>query len=186
MNSVEYTNLQKVSENQRTTGFTLLEVLVVLVIFGVTAAIAAPSWARFQANRQVTLARDELRQGIQQAQATSIAQRRSWRFSLRDQDGSLVWAVHPSDQDWRTVEAWQALNPNVMLKQADTTLAQRDGVYYVRFGFRGDVKYRLSTVTLTSKGGLVQNRCVVISTLIGATRNGIGQLYPNRNGRYCY
>ncbi|MBE7386136.1 MAG: type II secretion system protein [Leptolyngbya sp. SIO1E4] len=167
-------------------GFTLLEILVVLVMLGILAAISAPSWTRFQANRQVTLARDELRQGIQQAQSASMTQQSSWRFSLRKQAEQWEWAVHPNEQSWEDVSAWQPLNANITLAESDTTLAQQAGTYYVRFGFNGEVKYRLSTITLADKAGLTQNRCVVISTLLGATRNGEEHLYPNNNGRYCY
>jgi hypothetical protein len=74
----------------------------------------------------------------------------------------------------------------VVLDPADTTLAKKNDVYYVRFGFHGEVKYRLGTVTLDSKNGLARNRCVIISTLLGATRKGEEQPFPNSNDRYCY
>lgn len=173
-------------------GFTLLEILVVLVVMGMMAAIAAPSWTKFKANREVTLARDQLRQGIQQAQTASMTKQSSWQFSLRKQKQKehLEWAIHPNDQDWRDVQAWQPLSSNVQLYEADTTLAHRKDVdyevYYVRFGFNGEVKYRLSTVTLTDKSSLAQNRCVVISTLLGLLRNGEEHPSPNNNGRQCY
>lgn len=177
---IAYLNIAK------SAGFTLLEMMIVLVIIGILGAIAAPSWNRFRAERQTTMARDELHQGLRQAQAASLAQRSSWRFSLRQQTNHWEWAVHPDTQNASDVEAWQSLDANVLLEASDTTLAQRQGIYYVRFGYRGDVKYRLGTVTVTSRSGLAQNRCVVVSTLLGATRKGREHLYPNGNGRYCY
>ncbi|NER83709.1 MAG: prepilin-type N-terminal cleavage/methylation domain-containing protein [Leptolyngbya sp. SIO1D8] len=167
-------------------GFTLLEVLFVLIIIAILSAIAAPAWFRLSANQQVTLARNELRQAIQQAQANAMTQQSAWRFSLRQQADHLEWAVHLNEQDWQDVPTWHPLDANVTLDELDTTLAQKEGVYYVWFGFKGEVKYRLSTVTLTSKYGLSPKHCVVISTLLGYTRDGEEQLYPNDNGRYCY
>lgn len=183
---VRYCQSKARSKKQKNRGFTLFELLVVLVIIGTLAMIAGPSWATFQANRNVTIARDEIHQGIRQAQTAAIARRSFWRFSLRIKDEQIEWATHADDQNWRYVNVWQSLGPNVTLDDADTTLAKREGVYYVRFTDRGEVKYRLSTVTVASKNGRAQHRCVVISTLIGATRKGHGQLYPNGNKRYCY
>lgn len=166
-------------------GYTLTELLVVMVIIGILATIATPSWVKFQATREVTAARDELRQGILQAQNAAITHRTSWRFSLRQDGDHLVWATHPNTVPWQDVQAWEPLPSNVVLYPADTTLAQSGGTYYVRFGFQGEVRYRLSTVTLDSKNGIADNRCVIISTLIGATRRGEEHLYPNGD-RYCY
>ena len=171
---------------RRSKGFTLLEVLVVLVMISILVAIAVPAWHQFWANRQTTAARNELRLGIQQAQQAAITHRGAWRFSLREVDGRIEWAVHANEVDIENVNAWESLAPNIVLNSADTTLAKRAGTYYVRFGFQGDVEYRLSTLTVDTKDGVAKDKCVIISTLIGATRNGEEQLYANGNGRYCY
>lgn len=168
-----------------TQGFTLLEVLVVLIVISILLTIAVPSWLKFWTTRQVVEARNELRLGILDAQNSAIATRSSWRFSLREADGHLEWATHANDVSWQRVQSWKPLPPGVVIDSADTTLAQKDGVYYVRFSFKGNVAYRLSTVTLDSRNGVARNQCVVISTLIGATRKGQEQPVPNGK-RYCY
>lgn len=166
-------------------GLSLLEVIVVVVIVGILAAIAAPSWLKYVANQRVTAARDEVRQGILLAQSSAIAHRSSWRFSIREIDDHLAWAIHPDSVDWSDVTVWNTLHSTVIFYDKDTTMVSKDGTYYVRFNYRGDVAYRLSTVTFDSVDGSATNKCVVISTLIGATRKGQEQLYPNGE-RYCY
>lgn len=186
MNRFSFAGRRMNQRGDREAGFTLLESVIVIFLLAAIASIAAPSWIRFVENRRVALAIEELHQAIQAAQRASQTQRTSWRFSLREHNGVIEWAIHPNTQAASTVTTWDALSPSLQLDPADTTLASAQGIYYVRFGYRGEVVHRLSTVTLQSQSGIAKKRCVVISTLIGATRRGQEQLYPNSNNRYCY
>jgi Tfp pilus assembly protein FimT len=160
-------------------------VLTVVAIIGILAAIATPSWLQYVANRRVTAARDEIHLGITSAQSLAIANRGSWRFSIRDTGDHLEWTTHPDSVSWQDVTVWNALHSSVMFYDSDTTLLKKEGTYYTRFGFKGEVTVRLGTVTLDSRDGIAKNKCVVISTLIGATRKGEEHPYKNGN-RYCY
>lgn len=172
-------------KRDRAAGFTLLEVLLVLAVIGILGIIGLPSWINFFGGRQVVQARNEVYQAIRSAQAHAIAERAYWRFGLREQSDRLEWAIYAEIQDAATIQ-WHSLDPSIRLNPDDTTLAHSGGVYYVRFDYLGNVRYRLSTVTFESENGNVTNRCVVISTLLGAMRKGTEQPYPNSNGRYCY
>jgi hypothetical protein len=114
-----------------------------------------------------------------------MEKRQQQQFSLRDRQGQLEWAHHPTSVGPSQVKLWQPLTPGVSLAKEDNTLTLKEGVYYVRFDFRGDVKSSLGTITLVGSRGRLSHRCVIVSTLIGALRQGEGHNKANGD-RYCY
>lgn len=167
-------------------GFTLLEVLVVAAIIGILAAIAAPSFLGFQEKRKVETVQQMLYQAMRSAQRDAMQYRQEQQFSLRQQNDRLEWSSHPRSVSPLQVTHWEALPAGVVLADRDNTLPEASNVHYVRFTFQGDVKFRLGTVTLTGANGGKVERCVIVSTLIGAMRKGEGHQKPNSNDRYCY
>lgn len=65
-----------------TAGFTLPEILIVVVMAGILALIAAPSWVGLVNNRRATAARDEVIQVIRQAQDQAERDRAIRTFRL--------------------------------------------------------------------------------------------------------
>ena len=170
----------------KNSGFTLFEGLVVVAIFGILAAIAAPSFLGFRERRKVETVQQMLYQAMRSAQMDAMQKREERQFSLRQQGDHLEWSSHSRSVSPVQINHWEALPAGVVLAERDNTLPEASDVHYVRFNFQGDVKYRLGTVTLTGANGGRVERCVIVSTLIGAMRKGEGHRTPNSNDRFCY
>lgn len=69
--------LGKFPVKQKTAGYTLTEMIAVLVIIGVLAAIAAPGWLAFVNSRRANAASDQILQTLRQAQADALRTRQS-------------------------------------------------------------------------------------------------------------
>ena len=174
------------SSQTRSAGFTLLEGLVVAVVIGVLAAIAAPSMVSFWQQRQINVTQGMLYQALRATQADAMQLRHNRRFSFRQRDGYIEWASHADTTLASQVDVWQPLVDGVVFANIDNTSLRSGGIYYVRFDMHGNVKGRLSTITVAMDGDKITHRCVVVSTMIGALRKGKGQTRANGNDRFCY
>ncbi|HEY9738772.1 MAG TPA: GspH/FimT family pseudopilin [Trichocoleus sp.] len=167
-------------------GFTLLETTIVMIMLAILMSTALPGFMGLWQLRCLTVAQDEMYQGMRLAQSNAMQNKVSWQFSLRDQGDYLEWAVHAQGIDPTQVPVWHPLRQSLVLDESDTTLRKQGNVYYVRFDLMGNINGQLGRVTLASEHGGRARRCVVASTLIGALRKGKEQPVADSNGRYCY
>lgn len=169
-------------------GFTLLEVIVISVIVGILAAIAAPSFLGYLSRQELNAARDEVLQGLREAQSEAKRRQQTVQFSMTtitivnpntsEEQQVLATAVHllgdvpedgfipaPDSFPYQTL----ATNDAIQLSVANTPSTVSEGSNVgVRFNSRGEPQ-ELGRITLQLEGAPIQ-RCVIISTLLGALR----------------
>lgn len=81
---------RKSEQPRAVAGFTLIEVLVVVVMIGVVAAIAAPSWASFLNRQRMNAVRSDLIGVLRNAQDEAESRQQSRRVSLSSANLSVT------------------------------------------------------------------------------------------------
>lgn len=89
-------------------GFTLLEVMLVMAILIIFAAVAAPTVFSLTRDTKVKAAADTIRARANEARAAAVGENRTYRFSLSS-DGTRV-RVAPDDTAFDTIDLTDALD----------------------------------------------------------------------------
>jgi prepilin-type N-terminal cleavage/methylation domain-containing protein len=170
-------------------GFTLLEVLVVLIIIGVLFAIAAPSWNALMNRQRINTIREQavqvIREGQNQARTTRIG-----RFVVFDGDGITEparAAIVPQANgaippDITKINNWRTLGDGeVKIGTMEFSANSLSSTKQILFDNKGAVDRdwlgastktnELLVVKIKPKGAAVATqRCVIVDTLLGAVR----------------
>jgi prepilin-type N-terminal cleavage/methylation domain-containing protein len=167
--------MRQFSAKQSTSGYTLVEMIVVMVIVGVLSAIAAPGWLAFMNSRRANAARDQVAQVLRQAQAQA-------RSSKSEQTVIFNPAANPP-----TITALGVTQRigNDQLEANSVTLQAKNGgadITQVKFDSNGyikdlDIDETTGTglkITVTVPPATGAKRCVVVRTLLGAMGSADG------------
>lgn len=166
-------------------GFTFIEVLIVIVIIGIATSLASSTWYGVLGRWEVTNAQQEAYQGIRQTQVNAQRNKSDWQFSIHETSAGYVeWSSHVQDA---LPVVWKTLGTKDLgIDADDTTLDSSKGNYYVRFNYKGRLASRTRTLTFVNEKVPNVKRCLVMSTLLGKVRLAQEHEKPNSAGRYCY
>ncbi len=178
-------NVKNLLNKHSSSGFTLLETLVVVVLIGILATMGISNWLAFVETRRLNTAQNEVHLAMHQARRQASKEKLTWQASFREQNGIIQWAVHPATVNPSNAN-WNNLDANVRL-DAETTLQKSNGVRRIQFDYRGNVRQPpLGRITLSSKYGGKVKRCVIVSTILGTMRTAKEHTRADDNKKYCY
>jgi type IV fimbrial biogenesis protein FimT len=137
-------------------GFTLIEILLVIVIMGIMATIAAPSFVAFTSSQKVKTASFDVYAALVFARSEAIKRRQNV-------------TVTPEGGDWK--DGWTVTTPDPANPLNTLTLRKQDPLSGVVFAGPASVVYRLDgrLTSTASLGVLIQpqiadvsikNRCI--------------------------
>ncbi len=174
-------------------GFTLLEVLVVIIVIGILFAIAAPGWESFLSRQRVNTAREQVLQTIRQAQSTARSTRtpRVVYFdsttgyprvaSAPFQRGASLNLTAGNFTNWKSLAAENTQSGMIRVNVYTGAPLAASGNNQIVFDGNGAVAQAptiagtqtLPFVVTVARGGTTAsgtNRCVLVTTLLGATQ----------------
>ena len=159
-------------------GFTLLGLLVVMLMVGILATLAGPSWTNFVNNQRLGMMQDEVYRALRKGQAEGRQKRRVWEVCFRDRQGRIEYSAHAfggttgcGNAKWQPLGA--EIDAKVEIDAANSTLFRRNDAYRMQFKPNGWSNGRLGRITLQMRDSTAANgdrRCVFVSTLLGALR----------------
>jgi len=172
----------------QTAGFTLVEMLVVVIMVGIMAAIMVPTWNAFATRQRLSTARDRASQYIRQVQSDARQSRIPRIVALDPNSGSPRIASSPytlntTPPAFSAFNNWTSLGEGltagmIRMSVVDTTKAS---VKYVAFDGNGlitgtpdaSVAPKLPVYVTVADGKTSDsksNRCVILDSLIGGLR----------------
>ncbi len=97
-------------------GFTLIEMIVVVIIIAILSAIAAPGWLAFVNRQRVSKVNDAVFSALQKAQQEAKSKKVSYSVSFYTKDGLPQFAVYQTPTDPNFTPTWNSLSGNLEIK----------------------------------------------------------------------
>lgn len=153
---------RQLHQRQSAAGFTLTELLVVIVMAAILASIAGVSWLGFLNRQRVTSARDQVQQAIRLAQSESLRTKSERSVIFNTTVNPPTVEVGPSIERLGNGE----LEPGM--------LSFQPSVNQITFDDKGNLTSSTTlpiVLTFRAPANSGRARCLIVETILGATRN---------------
>ena len=180
-------NYKNTASRKGDNGFTLLEVLIIVLILGILSSIAAPSWLAFINRQRVRTVNDRVFQSLRLAQSEA-------KRTKSDRVVTFKYDPNPpanpvADPPTATINTDPAVTPPLQTLAFDVggeikpgTIKLLSNAPSITFDYLGNVKDQLPLDTLNVRRFVVSvaaingggKQCAIVETIIGGMRTGEG------------
>jgi type II secretory pathway pseudopilin PulG len=192
-------NFNKTASRKSEAGYTLIELLIIVLILGIFASIAAPSWVAFINRQRVRTVNDRVLQTLRTAQSEA-------KRTKSDRVITFSNSIAPFDPPTATIKTEPTQNPPLQtvtfngggeIKKGQVKLSAAScpvvGVSCtpatpLTFNYNGVLDPNSSTnpglplVVTVSPVGSNTKQCVIVETLLGSMRTAEGNDCPTLSG----
>ena len=199
----------KSRSNKSAGGFTISELLAIVLVLGIVSAVSVPAWLMFINNNRIKTSIDRVYSAMVMARSNAKRDNIAWQASFKQVGKTVQVAIHKSEIPPAQVPAgeWKSLEPDIQINPNDTTFVlfneqneydKKGVIRRAMFNFQGCPVYKSTddcgltsirakaTFTLSHPNLPNGDRCVIISTILGHKRIGKRHKKANEDGRYCY
>ena len=189
-------------------GFTVVELLTIVLILGIVSAVSAPAWQMFINHYRIKTSVDRAYQAMVTARSNAKRDKIAWQASFKQVGNIVQVAIHKSEIPPAQVPPgeWKSLEPDIQINPNETTFVlfneqneyDKNGtIRRAIFNFQGCPVYQSTDdcgltnyrakarLTLSHPHLPKGDRCVIISTILGHKRIAQRQKKA-QDGRYCY
>lgn len=150
-------------------GWTLIEVGVVVVIIGILAAMAFPSFGKMQARNQLRGAMAQVQAAFQEAQKNAIKKGSSCVVNIDATNRTIAQASG-------TANSGCVPNPVTIPASQGITMTSPSSTTALTFSYKGNPSASTDqTIVLSHQITSLEPRCLVIASGIGIMRSGYYQ-----------